>query len=111
MIAKIDADRARLAEVQDRLIRIDLRRRDLSPSCLRGGTGSIPTTATPSTQKIRLSTRSKGDLAREEADLRRPRGRKGPGPDRRGTRPRERYTCIFRDPLRPVRRDPDPRRL
>ena len=30
MIAKIDADRARLAEVQDRLIRIDLRRRDLS---------------------------------------------------------------------------------
>lgn len=30
MVAKIDADRARLAEVQDRLIRIDLRRRDLS---------------------------------------------------------------------------------
>ena len=44
MVAKIDADRARLAEVQDRLIRIDLRRRDLSALMF---------------EKIRLSTRSK----------------------------------------------------
>lgn len=59
MVAKIDADRARLAEVQDRLIRIDLRRRDLSALMFEERDKVDPNDRAPSTQKIRLSTRSK----------------------------------------------------
>ncbi len=111
MVAKIDADRARLAEVQDRLIRIDLRRRDLSALMFEERDKVDPNDRAPPRRRKYGSRRgARRPRPRGGRSPRRPRGRKGPGPDRRGTRPREIHQH-FRAPLWPVRRDPDPRRL
>ena len=70
MVAKIDADRARLAEVQDRLIRIDLRRRDLSALMFEERDKVDPNDRAPLDAENTALDEEQGDLAREEADLR-----------------------------------------
>ena len=70
MIAKIDADRARLAEVQDRLIRIDLRRRDLSALMFEERDKVDPNDRDAIDAENTALDEEQGDLAREEADLR-----------------------------------------
>lgn len=70
MIAKIDADRARLAEVQDRLIRIDLRRRDLSALLFEERDKVDPNDRDTLDAENTALDEEQGDLAREEADLR-----------------------------------------
>lgn len=70
MIAKIDADRARLAEVQDRLIRIDLRRRDLSALMFEERDKVDPNDRDALDAENTALDEEQGDLAREEADLR-----------------------------------------
>lgn len=59
MVAKIDADRAVWPRCKIASFGLISAAAISPPSCLRSGTRSIPTTAPPSTQKIRLSTRSK----------------------------------------------------
>ena len=70
MVAKIDADRARLAEVQDRLIRIDLRRRDLSALMFEERDKVDPNDRAALDAENTALDEEQGDLAREEADLR-----------------------------------------
>ena len=70
MVAKIDADRARLAEVQDRLIRIDLRRRDLSALMFEERDKVGPNDRAALDAENTALDEEQGDLAREEADLR-----------------------------------------
>lgn len=70
MVAKIDADRARLAEVQDRLIRIDLRRRDLSALMFEERDKVDPNDRAPLDAENTALDEEQGDLAHEEADLR-----------------------------------------
>lgn len=70
MIAKIDADRARLAEVQDRLIRIDLRRRDLSALMFEERDKVDPNDRDAIDAENTALDEEQGDLAREETDLR-----------------------------------------
>lgn len=70
MIAAINADRARLAEVQDRLIRIDLRRRELSSLMFEERDKVDPNDRDALEAENTALDEEQGHLAREEADLR-----------------------------------------
>lgn len=70
MVAAINADRARLAEVQDRLIRIDLRRRELSSLMFEERDKVDPNDRDAIEAENTALDEEQGDLAREEADLR-----------------------------------------
>ena len=94
MVAKIDADRARLAEVQDRLIRIDLRRRDLSALMFEERDKVDPNDRAPSTQKIRLSTRSKATSPARRPISAPPSRTQRPRPPTVEEHAREKYTNI-----------------
>lgn len=71
MIAAINADRARLAEVQDRLIRIDLRRRDLAYLNFEGKDKVDPNDRDALLEEDSTLDTEQTELAKEEADLRR----------------------------------------
>lgn len=70
MIAAINADRARLAEVQDRLIRIDLRRRELSSLMFEERDKVDPNDRDALEAENTALDVEQGNLSREEADLR-----------------------------------------
>lgn len=70
MIAAINADRARLAEVQDRLIRIDLRRRELSSLMFEERDKVDPNDRDALEAENTALDEEQGNLSREEADLR-----------------------------------------
>lgn len=71
MVAAINADRARLAEVQDRLIRIDLRRRDLAYLNFEGKDEVDPNDRDALLEEDSTLDTEQTELAKEEADLRR----------------------------------------
>lgn len=71
MVAAINADRARLAEVQDRLIRIDLRRRDLAYLNFEGKDKVDPNDRDALLEEDSTLDTEQTELAKEEADLRR----------------------------------------
>ena len=70
MIANIDADRARLAEVQDRLIWIDVRRRELSSLMFEERDKVDPNDRDTLEAENTALDEEQGNLTREEADLR-----------------------------------------
>ena len=70
MIAAINADRARLYEVQNRLIRIDLRRRELSPLMFEERDKVDPNDRDALEAENTALDEEQGNLSREEADLR-----------------------------------------
>lgn len=70
MVAAINADRASLAEVQDRLIRIDLRRRELSSLMFEERDKVDPNDRDALKEENTTLDEEQGNLAREEADLR-----------------------------------------
>lgn len=70
MVAAINADRARLAEVQDRLIHIDLRRRELSPLMFEERDKVDPNDRDAIEAENTALDEEQGKLSREEADLR-----------------------------------------
>lgn len=70
MVAAINADRARLAEVQDRLIHIDLRRRELSSLLFEERDEADPNDRAALEAENTALDEEQGNLAREEADLR-----------------------------------------
>lgn len=70
MIAAINADRARLAEVQDRLIRIDLRRRELSSLMCEDRDKVDPNDRDALEAENTTLDEEQGNLSREESDLR-----------------------------------------
>lgn len=71
MVAAINADRARLAEVQDRLIRIDVRRRELAYLNFEGKDGVDPNDRDALLEEDSALDAEQTELAREEEDLRR----------------------------------------
>ena len=71
MTAAINADRARLAEVQDRLIRIDLRRRELAYLNFEGKDKVDPNDRDALLEEDSALDTEQTELAKEEADLRR----------------------------------------
>ena len=71
MVDAINADRARLAEVQDRLIRIDLRRRELAYLNFEGRDKVDPNDRAALQEEDATLDAEQAELAREEADLRR----------------------------------------
>lgn len=71
MIAAINQDRARLAEVQDRLIRIDNRRRELAYLNFEGRDKVDPNDRAALQEEDATLDAEQAELAREEADLRR----------------------------------------
>lgn len=70
MIAAINADRARLYEVQNRLIRIDLRRRELSSLMFEERDKADPNDRDALEAENTALDEEQGNLSREEADLR-----------------------------------------
>lgn len=70
MIATINADRARLYEVQNRLIRIDLRRRELSSLMFEDRDKVDPNDRDALEAENTALDEEQGNLSREEADLR-----------------------------------------
>lgn len=70
MIAAINADRARLYEVQNRLIRIDLRRRELSSLMFEERDKVDPNDRDALEAENTALDEEQGNLSREEADLR-----------------------------------------
>lgn len=70
MIAAINADRARLHEVQNRLIRIDLRRRELSSLMFEERDKADPNDRDALEAENTALDEEQGNLSREEADLR-----------------------------------------
>ena len=70
MIAAINADRARLYEVQNRLIRIDLRRRELSSLMFEERDKVDPNDRDALEVENTALDEEQGNLSREEADLR-----------------------------------------
>lgn len=70
MIAAINADRARLYEVQNRLIRIDLRRRELSSLMFEERDKVDPNDRDALEAENTALDVEQGNLSREEADLR-----------------------------------------
>ena len=70
MIAAINQDRARLAEVQDRLIRIDNRRRELAYLNFEGRDKVDPNDRAALQEEDATLDAEQAELAREEADLR-----------------------------------------
>lgn len=71
MIAAINQDRARLAEVQDRLIRIDNRRQELAYLNFEGRDKVDPNDRAALQEEDTTLDAEQAELAREEADLRR----------------------------------------
>ena len=71
MIAAINQDRARLAEVQDRLIRIDNRRRELAYLNFEGRDKVDPNDRAALQEEDATLDAEQAELAKEEADLRR----------------------------------------
>lgn len=71
MVAAINADRARLAEVQDRLIRIDVRRRELAYLNFEGKAGVDPNDRDALMEEDSILDAEQTELAREEEDIRR----------------------------------------
>lgn len=71
MIAAINQDRARLTEVQDRLIRIDNRRRELAYLNFEGRDKVDPNDRAALQEEDATLDAEQAELAREEADLRR----------------------------------------
>ena len=71
MIAAINQDRARLAEVQDRLIRIDNRRQELAYLNFEGRDKVDPNDRAALQEEDATLDAEQAELAREEADLRR----------------------------------------
>lgn len=71
MVTAINADRARLAEVQDRLIRIDLRRRELAYLNFEGKDKVDPNDRDALLEEDSTLDTEQTELAKEEADLRR----------------------------------------
>ena len=69
MIAAINADRARLYEVQNRLIRIDLRRRELSSLMFEERDKVDPNDRDALEAENTALDKEQGNLSREEADL------------------------------------------
>ncbi len=69
MVDAIDADRARLAEVQDRLIRIDVRRREIALQFGAGITDEDLSAAM--TEEESTLAAEQGELEEQEAELRR----------------------------------------
>lgn len=70
MVAAINADRARLAEVQDRLIRIDHRRRELAYLNFEGRDKVDPNDRAALLEEDSTLDAEQAELTREEADLR-----------------------------------------
>lgn len=70
MIAAINADRARLYEVQNRLIRIDLRRRELSSLMFEERDKVDPNDRDALEAENTTLDEEQGNLSREESDLR-----------------------------------------
>ena len=70
MVDAINADRARLAEVQDRLIRIDLRRRELAYLNFEGRDKVDPNDRAALLEEDSTLDAEQAELAKEEADLR-----------------------------------------
>ena len=70
MIAAINQDRARLAEVQDRLIRIDNRRRELAYLNFEGRDKVDPNDRAALQEEDATLDAEQAELAREEAELR-----------------------------------------
>lgn len=70
MIAAINADRARLYEVQNRLIRIDLRRRELSSLMFEERDKVDPNDRDALEAENTALDEEQGNLSREESDLR-----------------------------------------
>ena len=70
MIAAINQDRARLAEVQDRLIRIDARRRELAYLNFEGRDKVDPNDRAALQEEDATLDAEQAELAREEAELR-----------------------------------------
>lgn len=70
MVEAINADRARLAEVQDRLIKIDLRRRELSALLFEERDGVDPNDRAALEEENTNLDEEQGNLSREESDLR-----------------------------------------
>jgi len=70
MIAAINQDRARLAEVQDRLIRIDNRRRELTYLNFEGRDKVDPNDRAALQEEDATLDAEQAELAREEAELR-----------------------------------------
>ena len=70
MIAAINADRARLYEVQNRLIRIDLRRRELSSLVFEERDKVDPNDRDALEAENTALDEEQGNLSREESDLR-----------------------------------------
>ena len=70
MVDAINADRARLAEVQDRLIRIDLRRRELAYLNFEGRDKVDPNDRAALLEEDSALDAEQVELTREEADLR-----------------------------------------
>lgn len=70
MVEAINAGRARLAEVQDRLIRIDLRRRELSALLFEERDEVDPNDRDTLEEENTNLDEEQGDLSREETDLR-----------------------------------------
>ena len=70
MIAAINADRARLYEVQNRLIRIDLRRRELSSLMFEERDKADPNDRDALEAENTTLDEEQGNLSREESDLR-----------------------------------------
>lgn len=70
MVDAINADRARLAEVQDRLIRIDLRRRELAYLNFEGRDKVDPNDRAALLEEDSALDDEQVELTREEADLR-----------------------------------------
>lgn len=70
MVDAINADRARLAEVQDRLIRIDLRRRELAYLNFEGRDKVDPNDRAALLEEDSTLDAEQAELAKEEAELR-----------------------------------------
>ncbi len=70
MVDAINADRARLAEVQDRLIRIDLRRRELAYLNFEGRENVDPNDRAALLEEDSMLDAEQAELAKEEANLR-----------------------------------------
>ena len=70
MVEAINADRARLAEIQDRLIKIDLRRRELAALLFEERDEVDPNDRDALEEENTTLDEEQGNLTREEADLR-----------------------------------------